>query len=52
VVRQRFDPTPLNTLVADSDEAPRALLEHSTKVVLRCAPLRPAAVATIISVRS
>ena len=30
-----FDPAKVSTLVADWDDAPRALLEHSTKVVIR-----------------
>jgi threonine dehydrogenase-like Zn-dependent dehydrogenase len=39
VERGLFDPSKLNPLVADWDDAPRALLERSTKVVLRRAPL-------------
>jgi threonine dehydrogenase-like Zn-dependent dehydrogenase len=35
VERGLFDPARLSTTVADWDDAPRALLEHSTKVVLR-----------------
>jgi hypothetical protein len=30
-----FHPETLSTLVADWNDAPRALLEHSTKVVVR-----------------
>ena len=39
VASKRFDPSQLTTLVADWDDAPRALLERSTKVVVRRAPL-------------
>ena len=35
----RFDPARVNTLVAPWDDAPRALLERSTKVVVHRAPL-------------
>jgi threonine dehydrogenase-like Zn-dependent dehydrogenase len=34
-----FDPATVNTLVADWNDAPRALLERSTKVVIRRNPL-------------
>jgi alcohol dehydrogenase len=40
-----FDPRKVNTLVADWSDAPRALLERSTKVVLSRAPLSARAVA-------
>jgi len=36
----RLDPRPVTTLVADWSDAPRALLERTTKVVLRRSPLR------------
>jgi alcohol dehydrogenase len=39
VAAKRFDPSRVNTLVADWDDAPRALLERSTKVVVRREPL-------------
>jgi alcohol dehydrogenase len=39
IERGRFDPRPVNTLVADWSDAPRALLERTTKVVLRRPPL-------------
>ena len=35
-----FEPGKVNTLVASWEDAPRALLERSTKVVIRRAPLR------------
>jgi alcohol dehydrogenase len=40
----RFDPRIVNTLVADWEDAPHALLERTTKVVLRRAPLFPSLV--------
>jgi alcohol dehydrogenase len=41
LVEQRlFDPAIVTTLVADWDDAPRALLERSTKVVIARRPLR------------
>jgi threonine dehydrogenase-like Zn-dependent dehydrogenase len=44
LIEQRlFDPSLLNTLLADWADAPRALLERSTKVVVQRAPLRAAA---------
>jgi threonine dehydrogenase-like Zn-dependent dehydrogenase len=43
IERRVFDPSKLNTLVADWNDAPRALLEHSTKVVVRRPPLGLAA---------
>jgi threonine dehydrogenase-like Zn-dependent dehydrogenase len=43
IERGLFDPSKVSTLVADWDDAPRALLEHSTKVVIRRAPLGLAA---------
>lgn len=39
IERGLFDPAKVTTLVADWDDAPRALLERSTKVVIRRAPL-------------
>ncbi len=39
IASRRFDPSLVTTLVADWDDAPRALLERSTKVVIRRASL-------------
>ncbi len=39
IERGLFDPALVSTLVADWGDAPRALLEHSTKVVVRRPPL-------------
>ena len=39
IERGLLDPGKLRPLVADWDDAPRALLEHATKVVIRRAPL-------------
>jgi threonine dehydrogenase-like Zn-dependent dehydrogenase len=39
VAKRLFDPAKVNPLVANWEDAPRALLERSTKVVLRRAPL-------------
>jgi alcohol dehydrogenase len=43
-----FDPRKVNTLVADWGDAPRALLERSTKVVLSRARLQPKMPATVV----
>jgi alcohol dehydrogenase len=39
IAQGRFDPRPVNTLIADWADAPRALLERTTKVVLCRSPL-------------
>ncbi len=44
IEQRRFDPSVVSTLVADWEDAPRALLERTTKVVLHRAPLFPAVV--------
>ena len=39
IEQKQFDPALVTTLVAGWDDAPRALLERSTKVVIRRSPL-------------
>jgi alcohol dehydrogenase len=39
IEKKLFDPSRVSTLVADWADAPRAFLEHSTKVVVQRAPL-------------
>ncbi len=47
MAKKLFDPSRVHTLVADWEDAPRALLERTTKVVLRRPPLGPASRADI-----
>jgi alcohol dehydrogenase len=39
IERGLFDPTQINPTVVDWEDAPRALIERATKVILRRAPL-------------
>jgi hypothetical protein len=41
VAEKKFDPSIVTTLVADWDDAPRALFERTTKVILQRAPTLP-----------